>query len=118
MKKAGDTVVVEVQGTIDFEAQAPLRDHLERLVDSTKSDSIPKKIIFDFSDLNFVGSSGIYSFIQTLKDINHRADQSTGIRPRYCNVKSEFQRLIKAFDEQNSFEFFENSDRARKSFDN
>jgi hypothetical protein len=32
-------------------------------------------------------------------------------------VKSEFQKVIKAFDESNAFEFYDNEERAKKSYD-
>ena len=60
-----------------------------------------------------MGSSGISSFVQTLKEFN--AHVTT--KPRYCNVKSEFRRMIEAFDETDDFQIYENEDRARKSFD-
>ncbi len=40
------------------------------------------------------------------------------MKPRYCNVKSEFRRIMKAYDETDIFEFYESEDKARKSFDN
>jgi anti-anti-sigma factor len=114
IRKVGDTMIVTMDGKLDFEAQEPLRKDLVRLSDSTKeSPSSTRKIIFNFENLEFVGSSGISSFVQTLKDFNARAT----VKPRYCNVKSEFRRVMKAFDEADLFEFYENEERARKSFD-
>jgi anti-anti-sigma factor len=118
-KKLGDTIIVSLEGHLDFENQLPLKENLSRLMDQIEktgraTDSTPSKIIFNLEHLEFVGSCGISSFVQTLKDINSRA----AFRPRYCHVKSEFQRIIKAFDEGNEFEFFETEDRARHSFDN
>lgn len=112
--REGDTVVLNVDGTLDMEAQEPLRDNLSRLVSRSKTDSIPLKIIVNLENLEFVGSSGISKFVQTLKEFNSRSP----IRPRYCNVKTEFQRIIKAFDEENQFEFFDTIQNAKRSFDN
>lgn len=114
IKKVGDTVVVYMDGTLNFETNEPLRERLENLIEQAKQDSVPKKIIFNLEKLEFVGSSGISSFVQTLKDINSQAD----IIPRYCHVRSEFKKIIEAFDDDEAFQFFENEDRARKSFDN
>jgi anti-anti-sigma factor len=113
IKKNGDTIVVSMDGRLDFEASGPLREELSRLVRNAKTDSTPKKIIFNMENLEFVGSSGISSFVQTLKDFN----ASVGEKPRYANVKSEFRRVMKAFDEADGFEFHDNVERARKSFD-
>jgi anti-anti-sigma factor len=113
IKKTGDTIVVNMDGRLDFDTYLPLRDDLSKLTRSDGIDSIPKKIIFNLENLEFVGSSGISSFVQTLKDFN----TSATTKPRYCNVKSEFRRIIQAFDETEVFQFYENEDRARKSFD-
>jgi len=117
--KNGDTVVVSMDGRLDFETAIPLRENLSKLIKRetaphpNRTDSTPTKFIFNLEKLEFVGSSGISSFVQTLKDFNAAAP----IRPRYCHVKSEFQQVIKAFDEQAEFEFFDNEDRAKKSYD-
>jgi anti-anti-sigma factor len=113
IKKNGDTIIVTMDGLLDFGTHVPLREDLTKLMGQTQSDSVPKKIIFNLENLEFVGSSGISSFVQTLKEFN--ANSPT--RPRYCNVKSEFKKIIKAFDETELFEFFEDEDWARKSFD-
>lgn len=113
IKKDGDTIVVSMNGKLDFETAVPLREDLGKLIKQTRTDSTPKKIIFNLEKLDFVGSSGISSFVQTLKDFN----SAVPTKPRYCNVKSEFQKVIRAFGEADGFEFHENEDRAKKSFD-
>lgn len=109
--KNGDTIIVSVQGKLDYETQEPLKADLRDLIRSTSqsknpTDSVPTKIIFNFEKLEFVGSSGISAFVQTLRDFNSRS----GIRPVYCNVRSEFKKIIKAFDEDNGFDFYDGYD--------
>ena len=113
INKQGDTITVSMEGTLDFETHVPLREDLGKLIRTAKTDSVAKKIIFNLEKLEFVGSSGISSFVQTLKDFNSAAPT----KPAYCNVKSEFKRVIKAFDEQEQFAFYENEERAKKHFD-
>lgn len=113
VKKIGDTMVVSMDGQLDFEGQEPLRENLNRILNQAKTDSVASKIIVNLENLEFVGSSGISSFVQALKDFSAHAPT----RPRYCNVKNEFRRMMKAFDEGDAFEFFDNEERARKSFD-
>jgi anti-anti-sigma factor len=113
IKKQGDTIIVSMDGKLDFETNVPLREDLTKVIREAKTDSTAK-IIFNLEKLEFVGSSGISSFVQTLKEFNVNAPSV----PVYCNVKSEFRRVIKAFDEAEQFKFFDNEDRARKSFDN
>jgi anti-anti-sigma factor len=113
IQKQGDTIVVNFHGKLEFNTYLPFRDDLDKLSRSEKGDITPKKIIFNFEQLEFVGSSGISSFVQTLKEFN----TISSTKPRYCHVKSEFQKIIKAFDEDQEFQFYETEDRARKSFD-
>ncbi|MGK5084079.1 STAS domain-containing protein [Bdellovibrionota bacterium FG-1] len=113
IKKNGDTIVVSMDGKLDFETNVPLREELSKLIKPHKTDSTPKKIIFNLENLEFVGSSGISSFVQTLKEFNAVAQE----KPRYCHVKSEFRRVMKAFDETEVFEFYDTEERAKKSFD-
>lgn len=113
VKKVGDTLVVTMDGKLDFETHLPLRENLSKVLKEAKTDSTAKKIIVNMEKLEFVGSSGISSFVQTLKEFNSVAPS----KPRYCNVKSEFKRVIKAFDNDDGFEFFENEERAKKSID-
>ena len=113
IKKTADSIVVTMDGKLDFESATPLREDLNRVSRHAKTDSVPKKIIFNLENLEFVGSSGISSFVQALKEFNSHAPT----KPVYCNVKNEFKRVIKAFDEADLFEFFESEERARKSFE-
>lgn len=107
-------MVVSMDGRLNFEAQEPLRQDLTRLVSQTKRDVVPQKIIVNLEHLEFVGSSGISAFVQTMKEFNQRAPT----KPRYVNVSSEFQRVMKAFDESGAFEFFDNEAKAKDSFSN
>lgn len=110
IRKDGDSVVVSLEGQLDYETTDSFRESLLRLERQNGS----ARVIFDLGQLQFVGSSGISAFIQALRDFNGRATT----KPRYTNVKSEFKKVINAFDEGQSFEFWENTERALKSFDN
>jgi len=112
IKRIGDTVVVSMEGKLDFETHLPLREDLDRLIHPPKHIHAPNKIIFNLENLEFVGSSGISAFIQALQEFNSHAPS----RPRYCKVGSEFRKIIQAFDEMELFDFYEDEDKARKSF--
>ncbi len=114
IKKNGDVVIINFEGNLDFESTEPLKENLSRILNATHTDSAASKIIFDLEGLEFVGSSGISNFVQTLKEFNHKSEE----KPRYCNVKSEFKRIIKAFDDEQVFEIHDNIAHAKKSFDN
>lgn len=114
IRKQGDTIYVSIDGKLEFDTHIPFRDDLGKVLRTLRgtsgsapaqTDSVAKEIIFDLSNLEFVGSSGISAFIRTLQDFNSAAP----IRPRYCNVKSEFKRMMQALDTQALFDFYEPS---------
>lgn len=103
IKKVGDTIVVAVDGKIDYETQEPFKESLKRIANSAKTDATPTKVIFNMENLEFVGSSGITQFIQTLKDFGARTDQ----KARILKASSEFKKVMRAYDEEQTFEFSE-----------
>lgn len=111
----GETTIIHVDGWLDYENQDALRQDLLHAVEAShsKRDSVAKKIVVNLENLEFVGSSGITSFVQTLAELGSGAE----LKPRYCNVKSEFRRMMTAFGDASSFEFFETEERAKQSFD-
>ncbi len=113
IKKNGDTIVVSMTGKLNFEGQAELKDNLKGILKTSQRDSAGHQIVFNFSKLEFVGSMGISTFVQTLKDFSERSSS----RPRYCHVGSEFQKIIKAYDEAHIFEFFSDETTAISSFE-
>jgi anti-anti-sigma factor len=100
IQKNGDQVTIQLSGCLNFETALPFKENLDSLL----LGSDETQVIFDFSNLSFVGSCGITGFVQTLRDFNGRAQR----KPLYRNVQSEFKRIISAFDASNSFEFGEN----------
>lgn len=113
VRKNGDTLIVSMSGRLSFETQDRIRDDLLQLIGKQKTDSVAKRVIFDFKGLEFVGSSGISSFVHTLRQVHSTLSE----RPRYCHVGSEFRKIMKAFDDSNGFEFFETQEKAIRSFD-
>ena len=105
IQMSGDTLIVTVNGKIDYETQEPFKENLAKIAKQKKTDSSGLKIIFDIENLEFVGSSGITQFIQTLKDFGEKTEQKTKI----LNASSEFKKVMKAFDDNASFEFEDSS---------
>ena len=111
MKKTESTLIVNFDGILEYDTHETLRESLQKLHRISSSDQTPREIIFDLEGLEFVGSTGISAFIQTLKEFNASAPS----KPRYLNVKSEFKQLIKAFDQDQLFEFFDSKDSSKKT---
>lgn len=119
IKKVGDFIVVSVDGKLDYETQDSFKENLKRIAKDVspapnKTDTTPTQVIFNMQKLEFVGSSGISQFIQTLKDFGNRTDQ----KARIVHASSEFKKVMKAFDEEDVFEFHEGDEVAKRVIEN
>ena len=104
IRKDGDVTVIELKGRLDFETAEPFRETCEEILSNSK-------VVFNMSGLSFVGSSGIGSFVSTLREFSRRAP----VAPRFCNVKSEFKKVFKSTDEE-AFRIFDSEQLALQSF--
>lgn len=111
LRKEGSTTIVTFEGKIDFETADKMRQGLVDLEKKTRG----TEVIFDFARLQFVGSSGISAFLNSLREFNERSE----IRPKYMHVQAEFRRMIQAFGEAHAFEFWDDSAAGRlRRFEN
>ena len=104
LKKYNEIIVMSLEGFLDFETTVLFeRNYL--------LETHSKKIIFDFTKLEFVGSCGLMAFIQTMSKFcrYHRP------RPRFIGVGQEFLRLMESsgFDFEN---FYDSLDLAIRSY--
>lgn len=105
------SVVISLDGKIDYETQDTVCEFINKTIERNKRDQVGKNVVVNLSALEFVGSSGITQFVQSLKQIHHETD----VTPKYCGVRSEFQKIIKAFDEGNEFDFFDDETLSKKN---
>ena len=91
--------VITIEGNLDFESSDAFRNWLLHFSLNTPRG----QIVFDLGALQFVGSSGITQFIDSLLEFN----QTTTIKPLYSNVSSEFRRMMKVYDQTDSFQFWD-----------
>ena len=108
VKRKGSFTIFELEGNIDFETAKPFRDQCTSII--TKA-TIPTQIVFNMHGLKFVGSSGLSSFIQTLKEFNGLTS-----KPRFCGVGSEFKKIFKIYSPDEEFEIFASEIEAIQSF--
>jgi anti-anti-sigma factor len=83
----GDVTIVELQGKLNFENQQDLRSSLADIL------LAGRPVVVDMNDLDFIGSSGVTNFIQTIREVS----QEVGATPRFCNVSREFRKIMHAF---------------------
>ena len=111
IKKNDDKIILTLEGKIDYETQDDACAVINRTIEKNKTDETPKKILVSMKDLQFVGSAGITHFVEQLKKIH----DDTSVTPKYIGVKSEFQKIIRAFDEEGEFEFFDDENLTRRN---
>lgn len=81
----GEVVVVHLSGRLDIEATVPFRNACMNFL-------MNKKVVFDFKDLSFVGSSGILPFLETMQDFATRTKQGF----KFSSMGIEFRRVFAA----------------------
>ncbi|EQC51419.1 STAS domain-containing protein [Bacteriovorax sp. DB6_IX] len=86
---ATGNITVLMEGGMDYENIVPLKQELASLTSKYPS----SQIILDMTSLNFVGSSGIGVFVDTIRALNNRKDQI-----RLSNVSSEFFKVFKLYN--------------------
>lgn len=104
--KNGEITIVSLEGQISFDTITPFRDHCMKKLKG-------EKVVFDLGQLNFVGSVGITSFFEIIKDVV----ESKALDPKFCNVKSEFHKLFTAWF-ANNVEIYEQKEHAIFAFQN
>jgi anti-anti-sigma factor len=102
--KNGEITIVRLEGQISFETITLFRDHCMNKLKG-------EKVIFDLAQLHFVGSTGITSFFEIIKDIV----EMKVLDLKFCSVKTEFQRLFQAWFADN-VEIYEQKEQAMNAF--
>ncbi len=95
---------MKLKGFLDFEVAETFRI-------SCLQNLAGYKVIFNLKELSFVGSSGITPFVEMLSQFS----KSNNVRPKFCEMTSEFRRLFLS-SQINEYEIFEDELGAMKSF--
>lgn len=82
----GDITILEFQGKLNFEDTVQLHEDISALL------QLNRQVVIDFNELDFVGSSGIVGFLQTIREVGLKH----GRMPRFCNVGREFRQILEA----------------------
>jgi anti-sigma B factor antagonist len=86
---ATGNITIHMEGGLDFENSLPFRKELETLSEQNPTSTIT----LDMFSLDFVGSSGISFFVETIQVLNEKKQQI-----KLSNVKNEFVRVFKLYD--------------------
>jgi anti-anti-sigma factor len=85
LSEMGEVVVVRLIGRVGVEAT-------DRFRDACATRLAGRKVVFDFKQLSFVGSSGLVPFLETLQSFARCSAAAVG----FSAVGPEFQRLLSA----------------------
>ncbi|MBL7664579.1 MAG: anti-sigma factor antagonist [Bacteriovoracaceae bacterium] len=89
-RDAQGNITIQMQGGLDYEYCLPLREQLDRIVKEYPT----TQITIDMAGMDFVGSSGISHFVETIKNIHSKNSGKINL----SNVNQEFQRVFRLFD--------------------
>ena len=102
-KSENNIYIVDLKGEVDFASAEPFHEtcinHLTQ-----------KNIIFNLKDLNFVGSDGLSSFMDTLRELKKHSSL------KFCCVGSEFMRFFNTYSETRDLIIYEDEQSAEDSF--
>lgn len=89
LRDANGNIIVHMQGDLNYDHSYPLRNELQNIADKNPNASIT----IDLGAIDFVGSSGICHFVETVKYLkeNRRANVSLS------NVKPEFLKIFRLY---------------------
>ena len=89
IRDAQGNIVIHMQGDLNYEHSLPLRHELQNLAMKHPS----ARITIDLGAIDFVGSSGICHFVETLKLLKEKNQRLIALD----NVKTEFVKVFKLY---------------------
>mgnify|MGYP002152395883 CR=1 FL=1 len=89
LRDALGNITVQMEGDLGFEHSIPFKDELKQLM----SDNPHSRITIDLGGVDFVGSSGICHFVETVEAMNKDHAKKIGL----SNVSKEFKKMFRLF---------------------
>lgn len=87
LRDANGNIIVHMQGDLNYDHSLPLRNELQNIANKNPN----ANITIDLGAIDFVGSSGICQFVETVKTLKegHKANVNLS------NVKPEFLKIFR-----------------------
>jgi anti-sigma B factor antagonist len=89
MRDSWGNIVINIEGHMNFDNTISLREELVNLSKTHPSSHLK----IDLSGMNFVGSSGLGHFVETLKMLQNSKNQTLSL----SNVSEDFGRIFKLY---------------------
>lgn len=87
LRDANGNIIVHMQGDLNYDHSLPLRNELQNIANNNPN----AKITIDLGAIDFVGSSGICHFVESVKLLK----ESRKAQVNLSNVKPEFLRIFR-----------------------
>ena len=81
-----DILIVTLSGTMDFDKAFEFRKKSLRHF-------LQNRVVFSLKELNFVGSTGLSSFVETLSELSQKNPNGLSL----CDVGLEYKRLLEPY---------------------
>lgn len=102
-KNENNVYIIDLKGKVDFASAEPFRE-------TCINNLTQKNIVFNLKGLDFVGSDGLSSFMDTLKELKKHSSL------KFCCVGSEFMRFFNTYKETKDLVIYEDEQSAKNSF--
>jgi anti-sigma B factor antagonist len=89
LRDASGNIIVHMQGDLNYDHSLPLRSELQSIANKNPNSSIT----IDLGAIDFVGSSGICQFVETVKHIKENRKAQVSL----SNVKPEFLKIFRLY---------------------
>lgn len=89
LRDACGNIIVHMQGDLNYDHSEPLRNELNAIAKANPH----AKITIDIGAIDFVGSSGICHFVETVKYLKENRTSQVSL----SNVKPEFLKIFRLF---------------------
>lgn len=89
LRDANGNIIVHMQGDLNYDHSLPLRNELQAIA----KDNPNAKITIDLGAIDFVGSSGICHFVETVKYLKENRKAMVNL----SNVKPEFLKIFRLY---------------------
>lgn len=89
LRDASGNIIVHMQGDLNYDHSQPLRNELQAIANQNPN----AKITIDIGAIDFVGSSGICHFVETIKYLKEGRKMNVAL----SNVKPEFLKIFRLY---------------------
>lgn len=89
VKSQGEVTIITIQGTLEIEKTQPFRE-------ACMKHFLNKKVVFNMEGTNFVGSTGLQAFLETIRTITEENQHGLKV----VGIKAEFRRIFQNLEYQ------------------